>query len=378
MDDTMGGRRMPSLRALVGQSTCLRQLVARAVMVASTRWPVLITGESGTGKELVARLIHEAGPCPEGPLVTVNCGTLPRELAESELFGHERGAFTGAAQRRLGWFEEAAGGTLVLDEIGELPLELQPKLLRVLETQRFRRVGGQGEVTSDVRVVASTLRDLGPHSAEPGRFRLYLYHRLDGLLLTLPPLRNRLEDLPLLVESFGQELGRHLQLDEGGWELLRAQAWPGNVRQLKNVVRRAVLFSTRPPDPSGALATRRAESAASPPAPAPLPSTRALFLTRDVIAEALALPTATSGAATHVGVDDLARRARPACDGPASDGSEPDNHVLDLRDRTFADIERAVFSYALARHAGNRRGAARSLSLAKSTFNDRARRYGLG
>src|SRR5436305_604912 len=150
----------PALAAIVGADPGLRNVLARARLVGPTRTPVLVTGESGTGKELLARALHELGPEPGGPFVTVNCGALPRELAESELFGHERGAFTGAAGRRAGWFEEAAGGTLVLDEIGELPLELQPKLLRVLESGRIRRVGGAGETALAVRVVAMTLRNL--------------------------------------------------------------------------------------------------------------------------------------------------------------------------------------------------------------------------
>ena len=153
-------RRSAALDAIIGDDPALRAVLARAALVAPTATPVLVTGESGTGKELVARALHELGPNPRGPFVAVNCGALPRELAESELFGHERGAFTGAAARRAGWFEEASGGTLVLDEIGELPLDLQPKLLRVLETGRLRRVGGAGEVAVRVRVVAMTLRDL--------------------------------------------------------------------------------------------------------------------------------------------------------------------------------------------------------------------------
>src|SRR5437016_8444302 len=149
-----------ALDAIVGNSPALRAALARAKAVAPTSMPVLVTGESGTGKELVARVLHDLGPNPSGPFVTVNCGALARELAESELFGHERGAFTGATGRRAGWFEEASGGTLVLDEIGELPLDLQPKLLRVLESGRLRRVGGSGEVAARVRIVAMTLRDL--------------------------------------------------------------------------------------------------------------------------------------------------------------------------------------------------------------------------
>src|SRR4029078_6015039 len=169
--------RSAALDAIIGDDPALKAALARAALVAPTGTPVLVTGESGTGKELIARALHALGPTPGGPFVAVNCGALPRELAESELFGHERGAFTGAAARRAGWFEEVAAGTLVLDRIGDLPLELQPKLLRVLETGRLRRVGGAGEVAVRVRVVAMTLRDLQGDVSRRS-FRGDLYYRL--------------------------------------------------------------------------------------------------------------------------------------------------------------------------------------------------------
>src|SRR5437868_7563667 len=200
-----GARESAALDAIIGEDPALRAALARAALVAPTGTPVLVTGESGTGKELLARALHDLGPSPAGPFVAVNCGALPRELAESELFGHERGAFTGAAGRRRGWFEEASGGTLVLDEVGELPLELQPKLLRVLETGRIRRVGGAGESAVSVRVVAMTLRNLSIE-AQRGAFRADLYYRLAGFELALPPLRRRRGDIPLLVRRFLQQL----------------------------------------------------------------------------------------------------------------------------------------------------------------------------
>jgi transcriptional regulator with GAF, ATPase, and Fis domain len=196
-----GDERRTALGAIIGDDPALRAALARAALVAPTTTPVLVTGESGTGKELLARALHELGPNPEGPFVAVNCGALPRELAESELFGHERGAFTGAAARRAGWFEEAAGGTLVLDEIGELPLDLQPKLLRVLESGRLRRVGGSGEIAARTRVVAMTLRDL-EGEIQRRAFRADLYYRLAGLCVRLPPLRERRGDIPLLARHF--------------------------------------------------------------------------------------------------------------------------------------------------------------------------------
>src|SRR5262245_55734872 len=238
-------KRSAALEAIIGEDPTLRAALARAALVAPTWTPVLVTGESGTGKELVARALHELGPHPAGPFVAVNCGALPRELAESELFGHERGAFTGAGARRAGWFEEASGGTLVLDEIGELPVDLQPKLLRVLETGRLRRVGGAGEVGVRVRVVAMTLRDL---QADVRRrsFRDDLYYRLAGFCLRMPPLRERRGDIPLLAAHFLREISGEVgerHLDTAALAALSAAVFPGNVRELRNTIRRAAILA---------------------------------------------------------------------------------------------------------------------------------------
>src|SRR4051812_21801731 len=230
-------RRSPAFDAIIGEDPTLRAALARAALVAPTLTPVLVTGESGRGRELIARALHELGPSPAGPFVAVNCGALPRELAESELFGHERGAFTGAGARRSGWFEEASGGTLVLDEIGELPLELQPKLLRVLETGRLRRVGGNGEVTVRVRLVAMTLRDL-ESEAKRGTFRADLYYRLAGFRIELPPLRERRGDIALLAAHFLREIEAEIgprRLDAAALTALGAARWSGNIRELRNV-----------------------------------------------------------------------------------------------------------------------------------------------
>src|SRR5262245_17331172 len=240
-------RRSAALDAIIGEDPALKAALARAALVAPTGTPVLVTGESGTGKELIARALHELGPNPTGPFVAVNCGALPRELAESELFGHERGAFTGAGARRAGWFEEASGGTLVLDEIGELPLDLQPKLLRVLETGRLRRVGGAGEVSVRVRVVAMTLRDL---QGDVSRrcFRDDLYYRIAGFCLRMPSLRERRGDIPLLAAHFLREIAGEIgdrHLDTSALAALSAAAFPGNVRELRNTIRRAAILTSR-------------------------------------------------------------------------------------------------------------------------------------
>jgi Nif-specific regulatory protein len=212
--------------------------------VAPSRATVLLRGESGTGKEVVARALHDAGPRASRPFVAVSCAALPEALLESELFGHERGAFTGAAQARPGRFELADGGTLFLDEVGELPVAAQVKLLRVLQERQFERVGGRKTLTVDVRLVAATNRDLEA-AVQEGTFRLDLYHRLQVVELTLPPLRERRDDiLPLarhLLAELEAEHGRRLSLAPSAEALLQAQPWPGNVRQLRNALERAVV-----------------------------------------------------------------------------------------------------------------------------------------
>jgi transcriptional regulator with GAF, ATPase, and Fis domain len=209
---------------------------------------VLILGETGVGKELIARTIHDESPRSSGPFVVVNCAALPPNLIESELFGHERGAFTGAEQQRRGRFELAHGGTLFLDEVGELPLEMQPKLLRVLQEGQLERVGGTETITVDVRVIAATNRDLNM-DMEAGRFREDLFYRIAVYPITVPRLGDRREDIPLLVEHFVQHFAqrRGLRIDEIPAEVmrrLRAYDWPGNVRELQNVIERAVLTTT--------------------------------------------------------------------------------------------------------------------------------------
>ncbi|RCX31917.1 sigma-54-dependent transcriptional regulator [Thioalbus denitrificans] len=222
----------------------------RKMLERLTRVPfsaLVITGETGTGKGLAARILHHAGTRADGPLVEVNCAALPHELLESELFGHEPGAFTGAKGRRRGLMEQASGGTLFLDEIAELDPELQAKLLRAVEDQRIRRLGGDREISVDLQILAATNRDLETMVAE-GDFRNDLYHRLSVFRLELPPLRSRkadLEDLvPLFVAEFNAKSGRRVRnFPDPLWERLRAHDWPGNVRELRNVVERCVLFS---------------------------------------------------------------------------------------------------------------------------------------
>jgi PAS domain S-box-containing protein len=232
---------------IVGSSSGLLHMKERVAMVAGTNTTVLITGETGTGKELVARAIHEASPRRERLLVKVNCAAISAGLVESELFGHEKGAFTGAVGKHKGRFELAHGGTLFLDEIGELPPETQVKLLRVLQEREFERVGGNETIRVDVRVVAATNRNL-PQMVARGQFREDLYYRLNVFPIALPPLRERAEDIPPLVHSFlrryARQAGKRIDdvAPEAMWRLL-AYKWPGNIRELQNVIERAVVFA---------------------------------------------------------------------------------------------------------------------------------------
>jgi transcriptional regulator with GAF, ATPase, and Fis domain len=235
----------PGFDCIVGRSPALLQALRALQQVAPTAATVLIAGESGTGKECAARAIHRHSPRSARPLVSVNCAALPANLIESELFGHERGAFTGATGRREGRFATADGGTIFLDEVGELPLELQPKLLRVLQEGEFEPVGSSRTRRVDVRVVAATNRDLRAE-VRAGRFREDLYYRLDVFPVRLPPLRERGGDVALLAQAFldqtAQRLGYPpLALTRESIRRLEAHAWPGNVRELQNVVERAVI-----------------------------------------------------------------------------------------------------------------------------------------
>jgi len=234
-------------REIVGASPPIKRVLLQVEQVAKTTATVLLTGETGTGKELVARAIHRLSPRREKPLITVNCASLPPSLIESELFGREKGAFTGALTRQAGRFEIADGSTLFLDEVGELPLELQGKLLRVLEEGRFERLGSTRTIRVDVRVIAATHRDLKKEAAL-GHFREDLFYRINVFPIEIPPLRERTEDIPLLVwtfvNEFSEKIGRKIQtVTRKSMEALQRYPWPGNVRELRNVIERAVIIS---------------------------------------------------------------------------------------------------------------------------------------
>nr|HEX4315890.1 sigma 54-interacting transcriptional regulator [Kofleriaceae bacterium] len=307
-----------AIELLRGSDPVLRATIDTAMRAGPTGCNVLVAGETGTGKDLIARLVHETSRRNDRPFVAVNCGAIPRDLIASELFGHERGAFTGAHADRDGYFVEADGGTLFLDELGELPIEVQPTLLRVLESRRVRRVGGQAERAVDVRIVTATNRIDGL-GTESSRLRTDLYHRVATVVLTMPPLRDRMADLPELVRSmldeFAYEYGDKTVSGEG-WEVLGAYHWPGNVRELRQAVARAVALGGDE------------------------------LLARDFFPDRVP-GSRTSGLA-------------------APDGKlEP-----------YQEILRSAMEHALNTH-GSIRAAAAHLGMAKSTFADKAKEWGL-
>jgi len=238
--------RVSMFEEIVGTSPALQAVLSRAIKVAATASTVLITGETGTGKELVARAIHRRSDRVSRPFVGVNCAAIPRDLIASELFGHEKGSFTGATQQRLGRFELANGGTIFLDEVGELPVETQIALLRVLQEHEFERVGGSRRIRADVRVIAATNRDLQA-AISTGSFRSDLFYRLQVFPIDMPSLRERREDIPLLVEYFidryARKAGKHFKtVEKRTLQVLQSYPWPGNIRELQNVIERSVIL----------------------------------------------------------------------------------------------------------------------------------------
>jgi two-component system nitrogen regulation response regulator GlnG len=235
---------------MIGCSLAMADVYKAIGRVAAQDFPVLITGESGTGKELVARAVRQHGPRAKAPFQALNCAAIPENLLESELFGHEKGAFTGADRKRIGKFEQCHGGTLFLDEVGDMPLALQAKVLRLFQEQSFERVGGNETIRTNVRIIAATHRDLGAWSAS-GKFRPDLYYRLGVFTIHLPPLRERRDDLPLLVRHFmhrfSKELGREVhEVAPEAIARLRGYSWPGNVRELQSVLKQALLRAHGP------------------------------------------------------------------------------------------------------------------------------------
>ena len=339
----------PDLPPLIGQSPAFLEVLEQASRAAPLDRPVLVIGERGTGKELIAARLHFLSARWDRPLVKVNCAALPESLLETELFGHEAGAFTGAARRRLGRFERADGGSLFLDEIANASLAVQEKILRVVEYGELERVGSSATLTVDVRVIAATNLDL-PAEAEAGRFRHDLLDRLAFEVVTVPPLRAREEDIPLLAEHFARGIALEL-----GWDAfpgfapeaaaaLAAYAWPGNVREIKNVVERTVY---RWPEENGPVADIIFDPFDSPYRPHRPPSDQAEDETPSTGAKATTEP------------------ALP-------DASVP----LDLR-ATLAEIETRLLRQAMTASRHNQRAAARHLGLSYDQLRNRLRKHGL-
>jgi DNA-binding NtrC family response regulator len=340
---------------MIGTSHAFRRVLDLVDAVAPTDATVLILGETGTGKERVARAVHDRSARRSKPFVSVNCAAIPQSLIASDLFGHEKGAFTGAAQRRAGRFEQAQGGTLFLDEVGDLPAETQVALLRVLQEREFERVGGNHPIAADVRVIAATNRDV-PAAIAAGAFRSDLFYRLNVFPIEMPPLRDRKEDIPLLVEHFmsrsrGPEK-RARRVHRRAAELLHAYSWPGNIRELQNVVERALIVSPE-------------EELTVDPRWVPGPSTE---LPRSPVSEPPAVrETATREAASDTS-DEASRTMEP--------GSEPEGATL-VAGGSLAELERQTIVRTLAAVGGNRRLAATKLGIGVRTLYDKLRRYDL-
>jgi two-component system nitrogen regulation response regulator GlnG len=329
------GAKDVALDMLIGRSPAMVEVYKEIGRVARTEMTVLLMGESGTGKELVARAIHANSARARGPFVTVNMAAIPRDLMESELYGHEKGSFTGAVERRPGKFELANGGTLFLDEIGEMPVEMQAKLLRVLQEREVDRVGGTRPLAVDVRIVAATNADLA-QSVEEGRFRRDLYYRLAVVPIRLPPLREREGDVVLLaryfISKYGEQLkGRPLALAKDAEPLLLAHGWPGNVRELQNVIQRALLK---------------------------LPGAR--LAAKDLLS--LLPTTASSDRGLAVLVDQILDSPAPECGRHAA---------------AVAAIEAPLIAGAIARTRGNQLRAAELLGMNRNTLRERMRALGM-
>lgn len=338
---TLPDAQIESRSALVGTSHALQNVCKEIGRVASKPVTVLIRGETGTGKELIARAIYQHSLRAKAPFIAINCAAIPENLLESELFGHERGAFTGADQRRIGRFEQANKGTLFLDEIGDLPSTTQVKLLRVLQQQTFQRVGGTEVISVDVRVIAATHRNLEAMIRE-GTFREDLFHRLNVVCLYLPPLRERRDDIPLLVRHFFQKYASDFSvpvpsISADALSLLQADSWRGNVRELENVTRRLLLAA------------------------------RGLSVGETAVREIL---SARNTEVAQTG-DSFAARARQLLE-QALHGQLTDAHA-----QMLGEAEREILSQAITLSAGNQARAARWLGLSRFTLREKLKHLGL-
>jgi DNA-binding NtrC family response regulator len=395
-------RELQRRTGIFGESAAIQEVLVKIEQMAPVSSTVLIQGESGTGKELVAKGIHDLSPRRGRPFIAVNCAALPETLLESELFGHEKGAFTGAAERRLGRFELADTGTIFLDEIGEIPSSVQVKLLRVLETRSFFRVGGVQPIKVDVRVVAATNRPLKDRVAV-GEFRDDLFYRLNVLSIYLPPLRERREDIPLLIKRFVREFAvQHERTFPGigadAMQRLMQAPWPGNVRQLRNLIESMVVLAPRNEIRAGDIPADVMEGGGS---LLPMRIAQSQFGGRTIAGPEFEF-ILRSLMELRSQLEDLRRRiddqrndvqvievsdpsaplALPISPLGATADEEPEPEpapvVLYHPGMTMADVERAAIETVLREHAGNRRKAAQVLGIGERTLYRKLKEYGLG
>ncbi len=362
---------------IVGKSVEMREVVETVMQVAPTDITVLITGESGTGKEVIAKAIHQASRRNHRKYIPVNCGAIPEGILESELFGHEKGAFTGAVDARKGYFELADGGTIFLDEIGDTPISTQVKLLRVLESGEFMRVGSSEPRTVDVRVIAATNKNL-EEEVRAKRFREDLFYRLRSVNLRLPPLRNRRGDIPLLVEVFLAEMndaGRDIMITDDGMDVLIRHNWPGNVRELRNVIESISVLERGSVVDEGIIAKyihaiEEPINDRSLPVPLGKSSEQA---ERELIFRMLV------GLKNDIGelrdlIEDL--RHHPPLSLPLREDDD-ENNEADLDDQTLRSMEETLIAHTLGRFQGNRRLAAEALDISERTLYRKIKDYGL-
>ncbi len=366
---------------ILGESVEMRKIIEVIEQVAPTDITVLITGESGVGKEVIAKAIHTASQRAKKPLITVNCGAIPEGIIESELFGHERGSFTGASEQRKGYFELADGGTIFLDEVGELPLAAQVKFLRILENGEFVRVGSSVPRTVNVRVIAATNKNL-ESEVQAQQFRADLFYRLRSVNISIPPLRKRVEDVPTLFAHFAADVARRNTIPFAGispaaMAVLESYHWPGNVRELRNVVESMLVLENgkflEPANVQKYLKAYRQEPEQRH-LPVPLGKSveqaeRELILRAllDIKGNLLELKTVVLD---QLQSQELLRQAAPVEPAGASRTAEPESLALE-------EMERRVIAEALERYKGNRRVAARALRISERTLYRKIKEYGL-
>jgi DNA-binding NtrC family response regulator len=365
---------------ILGDSVEMRKIIEVIEQVAPTDITVLVTGESGAGKEVIAKAIHSASTRSRKPMVTVNCGAIPEGIIESELFGHERGSFTGASEQRKGYFEIADGGTIFLDEVGELPLAAQVKFLRILENGEFQRVGSSTSRRVDVRVIAATNKNL-EHEVQSGNFRADLFYRLRSVNITVPPLRNRIDDIPLLFRHFAAEVSRRNSIPFAGISpsaltLLQGYHWPGNVRELRNVVESMlVLENGRYLEADDVKKYLKEYRSGQQDRNLPIPLGKSVEQAeRELILRALldikgGMLELKSILLNHIQNAETGQQYAPE-PGPATTAVEPANLSLE-------SMERKMIEEALDRYNGNRRVAARALKISERTLYRKIKEYGL-